>query len=128
MNNLRTSYKTVTGLGSAHRGTGAWLAQRLTALALIPLLAWFVSALFLHLFAGRVAMLIWLRDPVTAFFVALALGIAFYHGYLGVRVVVEDYIHHGAAKWAVLVLLQWLVMVLGLADIYVLIRLTLRTP
>ncbi|MHB1544228.1 MAG: succinate dehydrogenase, hydrophobic membrane anchor protein [Gammaproteobacteria bacterium] len=126
MNDLRTPYKTATGLGSAHRGTGNWLAQRLTALALIPLFVWFVGALFLHLFAGRMALLTWLQDPVTAFFIALALATAFYHGYLGVRVVVEDYIHHMVVKWFVLVLLQWLSIVLVLADVYVLIWFTLR--
>lgn len=128
MNERRTPYKTVTGLGSAHRGTGAWLAQRLSALALIPLLLWFVTALYLHLFAGRDALLSWLHDPITAFFVALALVVALYHAYLGVRVVVEDYVHHRMTKWMALIGLQWVTIILALADLYVLLRLTLRAP
>lgn len=126
MNNLRTPYKTATGLGAAHRGTGHWLAQRLTALALIPLLVWFVATLFLHLFAARSDLIAWLHNPITAFFVGLALVTAFYHGYLGVRVVIEDYIHLLPVKWFLLVLLQWLSILLALADVYLLMRFTLR--
>lgn len=126
MNKLRTPYKTVTGLGSAHRGTDNWLVQRLTALALIPLLIWFVGALFLHLTAGRANLLVWLSNPFASFFMALALATAFYHAYLGIRVVIEDYIHHMLVKWCVLVLLQWFGILFVVADIFVLIRFTLR--
>ena len=41
---LRSSLGLVRGLGSARSGTHHWWMQRLTAVALIPLSLWFVSA------------------------------------------------------------------------------------
>ncbi|MFT5344125.1 MAG: succinate dehydrogenase / fumarate reductase membrane anchor subunit, partial [Paracoccaceae bacterium] len=42
-----TDYKRVAGLGSAKSGTGHFVQQRLTAIALIPL-----TVLFLYTFIG----------------------------------------------------------------------------
>ena len=45
MSDLRTPLAKVRGLGSARDGTDHYIAQRLTAIALVPLLLWFVFSL-----------------------------------------------------------------------------------
>ena len=42
---LRSPLGRVLGLGSAKEGTGHWWAQRVSAVALIPLTLWFVFSL-----------------------------------------------------------------------------------
>ena len=42
---LRSPLGRVRGLGSAKEGSGHWWAQRWTALALLPLILWFIAAL-----------------------------------------------------------------------------------
>ena len=92
---LRSPLARVAGLGSAGHGTGHWWAQRISAVALIPLAPWFLLRLaslpslryedLLHCFQG-------LGDAtlLTAFVLALL-----YHSELGVRVVLEDYVGGG---------------------------------
>ena len=92
------------GLGSAKEGVGHWWAQRLTAVALVPLSLWFViSALNLGGLdlAGFKA---WLNAPGNLLLMTLFIMVAFYHMQLGLQVVVEDYIHSEKAKVTLLVL------------------------
>ncbi len=42
---MRTPLGRALGLGSAKEGVGHWWAQRMSALALIPLTVWFVASL-----------------------------------------------------------------------------------
>ncbi len=45
---MRSSLGRVQGLGSAKEGVGHWWAQRLTSVALVPLVLWFMfSVVFL---------------------------------------------------------------------------------
>ena len=92
---LRTPLGRVAGLGSAGHGTAHWWAQRISAVALIPLAPWFLLRLaslpslysddLLLCFKG-------LGDAtlLTGFVLALL-----YHSELGVRVVLEDYVGGG---------------------------------
>src|SRR5581483_224934 len=100
----RTPLARVRGLGSAKHGVGHFIGQRASAGALVFLAAWGIYSAF-HLaqsdYAGATA---WLRAPWNAALLALLLGAAFYHMSLGMRVIVEDYIHKSATKMALLLL------------------------
>ncbi len=39
---MRSQLKLARGLGSARSGSGAWVAERITAIALVPLAIWFI--------------------------------------------------------------------------------------
>lgn len=84
------------GLGSARRGTGAWRAERVTAIALVPLTLWLVASLVALGGADRAAFLAWLGRPLPAILVILLLIAAFRHTALGLQVVIEDYVHSAA--------------------------------
>ena len=54
----------VRGLGSAKEGVGHWWAQRLTALALVPLALWFVASVAMMTGADHESVRAWAASPV----------------------------------------------------------------
>src|SRR5579864_2335946 len=103
---LRTPLGRVIGLGSAKEGVEHWWAQRVSAVALVLLGLWFIVALVAHAGADRVEVLLWLHQPVTAIVAVLLLAAGFYHGALGLQVVIEDYVGGEGAKIVTLVALR----------------------
>lgn len=97
---MRTDLKIARGLGSARHGVEHWWTQRLTALALIPLALWFATDLVAHLGADRAHLAAWLADPIRASLMILTLVVGLHHAQAGIRVVVEDYVHHEGLKIA----------------------------
>jgi succinate dehydrogenase / fumarate reductase membrane anchor subunit len=93
MSDTRSAIARTRDLGSAKEGLRHWWAQRVTALLLIPLVVWFVIGLVIHTGADHAAVTDWLGDPVTYGLMLVLLGAAFWHGALGLQVVIEDYIH-----------------------------------
>lgn len=94
MTRFRTPLKEVSGLGSAKTGTAHFVAQRLTATALVVLGIWFLVFVLSLLGADYVTATAavakpWNAVPLVAFLVAM-----FWHAQLGVQVVLEDYVHH----------------------------------
>jgi len=84
------------GLGSARAGVGEWRAERLSAIALIPLTLWFLVAFVLHARTGYDVCVAWLRQPLSAVLMVLLLIALFRHLDLGLKVIIEDYVHSGA--------------------------------
>ncbi|MEO8314891.1 MAG: succinate dehydrogenase, hydrophobic membrane anchor protein [Pseudomonadota bacterium] len=89
------------GHDSGHKGARHWRAQRLGALALIPLTTWFVSALaFLPDYRFE-TMHAWAAVPWRALLVSLLVFCMAWHSQLGVQVVIEDYVPGKSARsWA----------------------------
>ena len=104
--NLRTRLGRVRGLGSAKEGAAHWWAQRLTAIALVPLTFWFVASLAGLWGANHGAVVAWLRGPIAPVMLIALLVAGFHHLQLGVQVVIEDYVHGEAAKWTLIVLVK----------------------
>ena len=77
--------------GKPH-GSGHWLAQRVTALMLIPLFVWFIYALIHLIGASHAEFVAWLSQPVQAVIFSLFIIVSFYHAVIGAQVVVEDYV------------------------------------
>lgn len=91
----RSPLSAAMGLGSAKGGAAHWWAERVTAVALVPLTVWFVAAIIAHSGSDYLSFIHWLRSPLTAgLMVLLVIGL-FYHSALGLQVVIEDYIHSG---------------------------------
>ncbi len=80
--------------GSAHEGSDHWMMQRITAIALIFLTASFVLFVVQLAQAGgdSVAAQALLSDPCNALLTIFFLIASFYHGALGIQVVIEDYV------------------------------------
>ena len=114
---LRTSLGRVRGLGAAKEGVGHWWAQRLSALALIPLVLWFSASVVGLAGADIDSFRAWAGAPVNAGLLILLISFTFYHATLGVQVVIEDYVHTKGLKIAGLLIVQGLAIVLGLSAV-----------
>ncbi|MCB1782468.1 MAG: succinate dehydrogenase, hydrophobic membrane anchor protein [Alphaproteobacteria bacterium] len=90
---FETKLKKAKGLGSAHHGAEHWMAQKITALANIPLVLWMVWSFINNQGMSYVEFRFWLADPFNAVMMILAVISVFYHAVLGSQVIVEDYIH-----------------------------------
>jgi succinate dehydrogenase / fumarate reductase membrane anchor subunit len=98
---MRTPLARAIGLGSAKEGVGAWWAQRVSAVALVPLTVWFTASIIAHTGSDYATFIVWLRTLLAAIPMILLLIALFYHTALGLQVVIEDYIHSGAKFAAV---------------------------
>ena len=110
------------GLGSAKSGTGHWWAQRISALALIPLGLWFAVSALEFARADYGTVIVWLHEPQTAILLSLFLTALFYHAYLGVQVVIEDYVHTEWLKLATLLVIKFASILLAVAGIFTALR------
>jgi succinate dehydrogenase, hydrophobic membrane anchor protein len=121
---MRSSLGRARGMGSAKSGLGHWWAQRLTAMALLPLALYFVLSVFLLEGADQAAMLRYMAEPWNAvLFIALILAL-FYHLQLGLQVVIEDYIHAEGKRLASLLAMRAAVGAFGLLALLSVLKLT----
>ena len=97
---LQTAIARVRGLGAARAGQHHWKAQRITAVANLVLVLWFVFSAMALAGADYAEVRAWLASPVAASLMILLVISVFYHARLGLQVVIEDYVHHGAIKVA----------------------------
>ena len=120
---LRSPIGRVLGLGSAKEGVSHWWAQRVTAVALLLLTLWFVSALLRLSDFSFVAITGWVNAPLNAVLLCLLIGTAAYHSQLGVQVVVEDYVTNKGLKIVTMLLLNFLHIALAALGIFSVLRL-----
>jgi succinate dehydrogenase / fumarate reductase membrane anchor subunit len=80
-------------LGSAKSGVKFWIWQRLTALFLIPLFVWFIYTLFDFFINPEYITNEVLYSPFALLIFVLLINLSLFHGMLGVKVILEDYIH-----------------------------------
>src|ERR1700719_1505978 len=95
---LRSPLGRVLGLGSARDGTAHWWAQRVSAVALIPLTLWFIFSLLTLPGLDYETVHTWLSVPITGFLAVLLVAVLTYHSYLGTMVIVEDYVTTSGMK------------------------------
>ena len=124
---LRSPLGRVLGMGSAKDGTGHWWAQRVSAVALIPLTLWFLFSLLMLPDLDYATVRTWLSLPVSGFLAVLLLWVLTYHSYLGTTVVVEDYVHSAGMKLLSLLLLRFLYVLVCGAGIFAILRVALRS-
>lgn len=123
--NLRHPLARVKGLGASGEGSHHWWAQRLSALALIPLSLWFVFSVVSHIGDSHGEVLAWVATPSVAVMLVLFIGFMLYHAQLGVQVVIEDYVHSEPVKVLLLLAIKGLALVLGLGGIFAILRVAL---
>ncbi|MFN7709396.1 MAG: succinate dehydrogenase, hydrophobic membrane anchor protein [Holosporales bacterium] len=107
---LRTPLSVARGDGSIKSGAEHWLAQRFSAVLLVFLGLWFVATVLSHLGLDAAG---WRQVFATPFNALLSLAFllsALFHGYLGMQVIIEDYIHHRGMRLACL----WFIRALSL--------------
>jgi succinate dehydrogenase / fumarate reductase membrane anchor subunit len=119
---LRSPMGRVLGLGSAKDGTTHWWAQRVSAVALVPLTLWFLFSLLALPALDYAAVKTWLSFPMSSLLTVLLVAVLAYHSYLGTTVVVEDYVHTPGTKLLYLLSLRFLHVLVGGASIFAILR------
>lgn len=119
---LRTHLSRARGLGSAKTGVHHFWAQRITALALIPLVVWFAVSLIMMSGADYTVVRSWIGSPVVMVLLMLTIVIGLHHGQLGMQVVIEDYVQNDGMKLALIVLMRFIAVLFGLAAIVAILR------
>jgi succinate dehydrogenase / fumarate reductase membrane anchor subunit len=122
---LRTPLARARGLGSAREGVHHWWAQRLTAIALIPLVVWFAISLVMMSGADYGAVRAWIGSPMVMVLLILTIAIGLHHGQLGLQVVIEDYVRGDGSKLALIVAVRFIAVLFGLAAIVAVLRIGL---
>lgn len=123
---MRTMLGRVRGLGSAKEGVEHWWMQRVTAVALVPLVLWFVVSVIGLVGAPYEAVTSWIGHPVSGVLLILLIVAVFHHAQLGIQVVLEDYVHNEGAKIASLLAIKGLALVLGGIGVVSVLKLMLR--
>ncbi len=99
---MRSPLARAIGLGSAKEGVREWWAERVSAVALVPLTLWFAASIIAHTGSDYATFIVWMRTPLATTLMILLLIALFHHTALGLQVVIEDYVHSGAKFAAVM--------------------------
>lgn len=122
--NPRSPLARARGLGSAKGGVEHWWAERVTAVALVPLTTWFAASIIAVAGSDHTSVIEWLGSPLSSVCMVLLLMTLFYHMALGLQVVIEDYVHSGA-KIALLIAVRGGCLALATAGIVATLRIAL---
>ncbi len=124
---MRSPLGRAIGLGSAKEGVEHWWMQRITAVALVPLMLWFVIAVIGLVGADLETVQNWVSRPLPAILLVLLLIASFYHMSLGLQVVIEDYVHTELAKLGLVIAIRLLCFAFAVAGIFAVLSIALGT-
>ncbi|MEQ9478681.1 MAG: succinate dehydrogenase, hydrophobic membrane anchor protein [Algiphilus sp.] len=108
---LRSPLSRARGLGASKQGTHHWYVQRISAVAMLPLMLWLIFAIAGLAGSDHGAVAEWVASPVNTTLLVILVATMFYHALLGTQVVIEDYLHHEGAKMAVLIATRFALIV-----------------
>ena len=110
---------------SKSHGVLHWKLQRISAIAMIPLVIWFVSSLLSTLINGYDHSVNWLQSPINATGLVFLFGTLYFHAASGLQVVIEDYVHHEGLKIVTLILIKLIATLLGVLSILCVLKIYL---
>ena len=117
--------KKVMKMQSKSHGVVHWKLQRISAIAMIPLIIWFVSSLVFSLINGYDQSITWLQSPLNATGMVLLFGTLYFHAASGLQVVIEDYVHNEGLKIMSLILIKLISTLLGVLSILCVLKIYL---
>lgn len=123
MNDMRTPLGKVRGLGSAKEGTDHFWKQRLTAIANVPLVLFFVWLLVSLNGASHPEVVATLSNPFIALCMLAVIFSVCLHMKLGMQIVIEDYVHSEGTKVALVILNIFFCVSVGLISAFAVLKL-----
>jgi len=123
---MRSPLGRALGLGSAKEGVDHWWAERVSSLALVPLTIWFVISVvaLAGADADRAVFAAWVAHPLPAVLLILLLVATFYHGALGLQVVIEDYVNGDSVRLGLIVVMKLAAALLAALGIFAVFKLS----
>ena len=96
----------VRGLGSAHHGAGHWMLMHATSAGALLTCAYLVVSFLLLPNLSFETVTGWLKGLGPSFAIGLLIVALFWHSRLGLQVLIEDYVHVPAQRYAVMLLVN----------------------
>jgi len=121
---MRSPLGRVRGLGSTNNGSGHWWLQRITGIALVPLVIWFVFAAINLAGADLAQFKTWVGTSGNPVLLSLLIFTMFHHGQLGLQVVIEDYVQSELTKLGLIIAIKFSAIIFGGYSIFAVMRLT----
>ena len=118
----------VRGLGSAREGGEHWIEERVTSIALLVLGVWLVVSLLLLPDLTLRTVREWLHAPSGAIPMALLVITGFVHGYEGLKVVIDDYVHDEGNRFALRLVMLFAAVAGAAIALFALARLAFGAP
>lgn len=110
---------------STKSGAHHWLMQRVSAIALLPLIIWLVLS-FVQIVADPTGYLpVFFAYPINAVMGILLINTSLYHGSLGMRVIIEDYIANKTKMHFYIMLVHFISIATAVAATLAIVRLHL---
>lgn len=125
MKDLRSPLAKAKGLGASGDASHHFWVQRISALALIPLVIWICFSITLLPDASYATVVAWLQSPFNGIITLLFVVVSFYHAQLGLQVVIEDYISCHSKRLFGILFIKFLSYFLMATAIYAVIKITL---
>ena len=122
MAQMRTPLGRVRGLGSAKEGADHFWRQRLTAIANVPLLLFFIGLVVALNGAGYAQVHAALANPVTAVLMIAAVISVLVHMRIGMQVIFEDYVQGEGMKVALIMLNTFFTTAVGIVSVFALLK------
>ncbi len=122
--NMQTPLSRVRGLGSAREGSDHFWWQRMTAIANIVLVCFFLISLIAYAGQDYEAVRAYLASPIVSIVMLLLILSVVYHMRLGMQVIIEDYVHSEGRKIAFLMLNTFFAIFIGLTCIFAILKLS----
>ena len=105
----------VLGLGSAKEGSHHWYAQRVSAVALALLGAWFLASLVMLGGVDLERLRAWIASPIVAALLLLHIAALAWHAILGLQVVIEDYVGAKVIRVVTLIAIKFALVLAAVA-------------
>jgi succinate dehydrogenase / fumarate reductase membrane anchor subunit len=121
---MRTPLGRVRGLGSAKSGTEHFWAQRVTSVASIPLTAGFIVIVAMLVGRNHAATVQILGSPLVALTMILFVAAIVYHMWLGMQIIIEDYVNDPLRKAIAAMSNTFFSVVVALASIFAILKLS----
>ncbi len=122
---MTSPLKSAKGLGSAKHGLSHWIAQRVTAIALVPLTIWFVSIIAFMKNASYDTAIETVSNPLNATLFLLLIIATFWHAQLGLQVVIEDYIANKMTRMTLIIITKFIFAIIGVLSALSVLRIVL---
>jgi succinate dehydrogenase / fumarate reductase membrane anchor subunit len=122
---MATPLKRTRGLGAAHRGTDTFWRQRVTALANIPLTIFLVLVIVSHIGSSYDEVRTYLAHPIVALVMLALIVSAAIHLRIGLKEIIEDYVHAEGLKVLAIVLATFFAYGVALAALFAIVKISL---
>jgi succinate dehydrogenase / fumarate reductase, membrane anchor subunit len=119
---MKTQFARVRGLGAAHAGTEHFWRQRVTAIVGTPLTVAFVAIIVSLAGASQASVIAMLSNPFVAMIMIATLITLLVHMRIGMRDIIDDYVHTEFRKITLLIANTCFTLAVGLAGLYAILK------